>query len=101
MNILLSFSGEKPWCLMSYIKNPAHPTQNCFLDVRWSATYGSFYSNEACVKIQKVHGIKSTIANHWQFCLISAILVKLAVIMFGQKGLIKIESHSLYPMICA
>jgi len=45
--------GEKPWCFVSYIRNPAHPTQNCFSDVRWSATYGSFYSNEACVKIQK------------------------------------------------
>ena len=35
---------------MSYIRNPAHPTQNCYSDVRWSATYGSFYSSEACIR---------------------------------------------------
>ena len=23
---------------------------NCYIDVKWSATYGSFYSSEACVR---------------------------------------------------
>ena len=64
LKIISCFSGEKPWCFVSYIRNPAHPTQNCFSDVRWSATYGSFYSNEACMKIQKVSGMKSTFATH-------------------------------------
>merc|ERR1712179_441838 len=44
--------GEKSWCFISYIHNPAHPTQNCYADVRWSATYGSFYSHEACQKLE-------------------------------------------------
>ena len=50
MKILMFLSGEKPWCFVSYIRNPAHPTQNCYSDVRWSATYGSFYSSEACIR---------------------------------------------------
>ena len=74
LKILSCFSGEKPWCFVSYIRNPAHPTQNCFSDVRWSATYGSFYSNEACVKIQKVSGIKSRIAPHLLLYLMICIL---------------------------
>jgi len=44
-------SKEQPWCFVSYIHNPAHPTQNCFSDVKWSATYGSFYSHQACLKL--------------------------------------------------
>jgi hypothetical protein len=47
-----SGKGEKSWCFISYIHNPAHPTQNCYADVRWSATYGSFYSHEACQKLE-------------------------------------------------
>jgi len=44
-------SKEQSWCFVSYIKNPAHPTQNCYSDIKWSATYGSFYSHEACLKL--------------------------------------------------
>jgi len=45
-------SGEKSWCFISYVRNPANPTQNCYSDVRWSDTYGSFYSHEACKKLE-------------------------------------------------
>merc|ERR1712179_816836 len=45
-------SGEKSWCFISYIRNPLNPTQNCYADVRWSDTHGSFYSHEACEKLE-------------------------------------------------
>eukprot|EP00093_Oithona_nana_P006727 06727.XXX_78127_79702_1 [CDS] Oithona nana genome sequencing. len=43
---------EKPWCFLSNLRNPNNPTQNCYMDVRWSATYGSFYSHEACIRLR-------------------------------------------------
>ena len=47
-----SGTKEKPWCFLSNLRNPNNPTQNCYMDVRWSATYGSFYSHEACVRLR-------------------------------------------------
>ena len=33
---------------MHYVQNPGKPSDNCYIDAKWSPTKGAFVSKEAC-----------------------------------------------------
>ena len=53
------YSKEKNWCHLHYVQNPALPSQNCYIDTKWSPTWGVFISKEACTAFLKQNGTQN------------------------------------------
>ena len=52
-------SKVKNWCNLHYVQNPANPTENCYIDAKWSPTFGLFISKEACTEFLKQNATKN------------------------------------------
>ena len=53
---LKTTKSNDEWCFLKDVKDPEKPTKGCFDDVRWSETYGRFWSHQAIKKMEKPRG---------------------------------------------